>query len=95
MPLKIWTYVGLFVAAMAMAYTGLIMIRTIIFGRDVPGYSSLMVVILVLGAVQLISLGILGEYIGRLYMETKARPIYLVREAIGFANRPPRAMSDQ
>ena len=68
-------------------YTGLIMIRTIAFGRDVPGYSSLMVVILMLGAVQLISLGILGEYIGRLYMETKARPIYLVRDAIGFAGR--------
>jgi glycosyltransferase involved in cell wall biosynthesis len=95
MPLKIWTYVGLFVAAMAMAYTGLIMIRTIAFGRDVPGYSSLMVVILMLGAVQLISLGILGEYIGRLYMETKGRPIYLVRDAIGFAGRPPRTVSDR
>lgn len=84
-PLKIWTYVGILVAVMAVVYTAIITFSTIIFGRDVPGYSSLMVVILMLGAVQLISLGILGEYMGRLYIETKARPIYLVREVAGFA----------
>jgi len=83
------------------AYTLAIVVRTLVFGRDVPGYASLMVVILILGAVQLISLGILGEYIGRLYMETKARPIYLVREAVGFdaaaaaAAAPPLAKAGQ
>ena len=100
-PLKIWTYVGLLVAGGAVAYTLAIVVRTLVFGRDVPGYASLMVVILILGAVQLISLGILGEYIGRLYMETKARPIYLVREAVGFdaaaaaAAAPPLAKAGQ
>ena len=87
-PLKIWTYVGIVVAVLAILYMLLIVFQTIAFGRDVPGYSSLMVVILMLGSVQLISLGILGEYMGRLYMETKARPIYLVREAVGFADQP-------
>jgi len=62
-----------------------ITLQTLIFGRDVPGYASIMVVMLLLGAVQLVSLGVLGEYIGRLYVETKQRPIYLVRDAKGFA----------
>jgi glycosyltransferase involved in cell wall biosynthesis len=90
-PLKIWTYIGLLVATAAMVYTLAIVIRTLAFGRDVPGYASLMVVILILGAVQLISLGILGEYVGRLYIETKARPIYLVREAVVFDERAKAA----
>ena len=85
-PLKIWTYVGGLVAVGAVLYTLFIFVRTLIFGADVPGYASLMVVILVLGAVQLISLGILGEYMGRLYVEVKQRPIYLVRHAKGFAS---------
>lgn len=93
-PLKIWTYVGILVALLAVLYTLLITVRTLAFGRDVPGYSSLMVVILMLGAVQLISLGILGEYIGRLYMETKGRPIYLVRETAGFAGIPGRTVPE-
>ena len=83
-PLRVWTYVGLAVAGAAVLYTLLITGRTIIFGRDVPGYASLMAVVLVLGAVQLISLGIIGEYLGRLYIESKRRPIYLIRQTVGF-----------
>ena len=84
-PLRVWTWVGLAVAAGAFAYGGLIVARTLIWGRDVPGYASLMVVMLMLGAVQLISLGVIGEYLGRLYTEAKQRPLYLVRDAAGFA----------
>ena len=83
-PLRVWTWVGLAVAGGALSYGALIVAETLIWGRDVPGYASLMVVMLLLGAVQLISLGVIGEYLGRLYTETKQRPLYLVREAAGF-----------
>ena len=65
-------------------YMLVIVFQTLIFGRDVPGYASLMVVMLLLGAVQLVSLGVIGEYLGRLYIESKQRPLYLVRERLGF-----------
>ncbi|MEI4473667.1 glycosyltransferase family 2 protein [Frigidibacter sp. MR17.24] len=89
-PLRVWTYVGGLVAAIAVTYTLIIMVRTMIFGTDVPGYASLMVVVLLLGAVQLISLGVIGEYLGRLYIETKQRPIYLVQETLGLGAPDPR-----
>ncbi|MEM8572002.1 MAG: glycosyltransferase family 2 protein [Pseudomonadota bacterium] len=88
LPLRIWSYVGGLVALGAIGYTLVLIAKTLIFGRDVPGYASLMVVILILGAVQLISLGVIGEYLGRLYLETKQRPIYLVRSTEGIAPRP-------
>lgn len=77
-PLRIWTYLGALVAGGSFAYALFIIARTLIYGRDAPGYASLMVVILFLGGVQLISLGVIGEYIGRIFKETKRRPIYLV-----------------
>ena len=83
-PLRIWTYVGAVVALGAIMYMLVIVFQTLIFGRDVPGYASLMVVMLLLGAVQLVSLGVIGEYLGRLYIESKQRPLYLVRERLGF-----------
>jgi glycosyltransferase involved in cell wall biosynthesis len=92
-PLRVWTYVGVGVALAAIGYTAVILLQTLFFGRDVPGYASLMVVILILGAVQLISLGIIGEYLGRLYIEVKQRPIYLVGERLGFDD-PPRSLPD-
>jgi polyisoprenyl-phosphate glycosyltransferase len=80
-PLKIATYLGLTVSALGFAYAATIAFLKIIFGNPVAGYSSIMVSILVLGGVQLVSLGIIGEYIGRIYDESKQRPIYLVRKA--------------
>ena len=64
---------------MALFYAGFILLRTLIEGVDVPGYASLLVAILFLGSLQLIGIGLLGEYVGRIYMEAKQRPMYLVR----------------
>jgi glycosyltransferase involved in cell wall biosynthesis len=77
-PLKVATYIGLFTAAAAVFYGSYIIGRTILFGNPVPGYPSLLVFILFLGGVQLVSLGIIGEYVGRVFNETKHRPLYLV-----------------
>jgi glycosyltransferase involved in cell wall biosynthesis len=79
-PLKIWTYVGLGVSAVALLYAMLIVGRTLVHGIDVPGYASLMAGSMFLGGVQLIGIGVLGEYVGRIYNEVKRRPVYLVRE---------------
>lgn len=79
-PLKIATYLGLVTALAAFAYAVLIIYKTLMFGEPVRGYPSLMVVVLFLGGVQLITTGILGEYIGRMFDETKNRPLYLVQE---------------
>jgi glycosyltransferase involved in cell wall biosynthesis len=79
-PLKIWTYIGGFGALFAFFYASFIILRTAIYGVDIPGYASLLVVILFFGSIQLISLGVLGEYIGRIYFETKNRPLYLIRK---------------
>jgi glycosyltransferase involved in cell wall biosynthesis len=80
-PLRIWTYLGLAVASLAFVYAGFIIMRTVIHGIDVPGYASLLAVTLFLGGIQLIGLGVLGEYLGRVYSEAKQRPIYIVRES--------------
>lgn len=82
-PLKIWTYLGIVGAFFAFFYAVYIIIRTLIFGVDLPGYASLLVVSLFFGSLQLISLGILGEYIGRIYFESKQRPLYIVRKEHG------------
>lgn len=79
-PLRIWTYLGLFVAAMSFAFGIFIVGRTLLLGIDVPGYASLVTTILFLGGTQMIGIGVLGEYIGRLYQEAKQRPVYVVRE---------------
>ena len=77
-PLKAATYIGLFTAISAVFYGTFIIGRTILFGNPVPGYPSLLVFILFLGGIQLVSLGIIGEYVGRVFNETKQRPLYLV-----------------
>lgn len=84
-PLKIWTYLGLVLSVLAFAYALFLVIRTLLAGIDVPGYASLMVAVLFLGGVQLMTLGIIGEYLGRVYQEVKGRPLYLVRAHYGVA----------
>lgn len=83
-PLRVWTYLGGVVALLAFLYAAFLVVRTLIYGIDVPGYASLMVVMLFLGGVQLVSLGIIGEYLGRTYDEVKRRPIYLVDRVYDF-----------
>ena len=78
-PLRIWTYIGGLGAIITIIYGLFIILRTLIMGIDLPGYASLLVSVLFFGSLQLIGIGVLGEYIGRLYMENKQRPIYLVR----------------
>jgi glycosyltransferase involved in cell wall biosynthesis len=85
-PLKFWTYIGGLGAVITVFYALFIITRTLIYGIDIPGYASLLVVILFFSCLQLISLGMLGEYIGRIYMETKHRPIYLIRKHYGDTN---------
>lgn len=82
-PLKLWTYLGVVSAVLTFSYGVYIVLRTLISGIDVPGYASLLVAVLFFGSVQLISIGLLGEYIGRIYIETKLRPVYIVRKVYG------------
>ncbi len=79
LPLKVWSYLGAIGAILTFFYAAFIIFRTLVHGVDIPGYASLLVAILFFGSLQLISVGVLGEYMGRIYMETKQRPIYLVR----------------
>jgi len=81
-PLKVWTYIGFFISFLSLSYGLFIITRTLIFGIDVPGYASLIVVILFLGGIQLIGIGVLGEYIGRIYLESKNRPVYIVESEL-------------
>jgi glycosyltransferase involved in cell wall biosynthesis len=82
-PLKVWTYVGIVVALLAFVYGTVLIARTIVLGVDVPGYASLIVIVLFLGGANLIGIGILGEYIGRIFDEVKQRPLYVLREVHG------------
>lgn len=82
-PLRVWSYIGFVIAAIAMLYALFLVGRVVLYGVDLAGYASMMVAVLFLGGVQLLSLGILGEYVGRILVETKRRPIYIVRETIG------------
>ncbi len=77
-PLRIWTYFGVLLALCALSYGGFIGVRTLLLGNDVPGYASLIVVLLFSTAANLVSLGMIGEYVSRLFVETKQRPIYLL-----------------
>lgn len=86
-PLRIWTYLGVGVALVAFLYAGWMIIDKLLWGNPVPGYPSLMTAILFLGGVQLIGIGVLGEYIGRIYTETKQRPRYVVKSVVAQSPR--------
>jgi len=77
-PLRVWLYIGLFLAFVAFIYGSIIILKTLLLGVDSPGYASMMTVVLFLGGIQLMGIGILGEYIGRIYLESKHRPIYII-----------------
>ena len=79
-PLRIWLYIGFLISFLAFSYGSFIVLRTLIIGVDLPGYASLLTSILFLGGIQLIGIGVLGEYIGRMYIETKRRPPYIVEK---------------
>ena len=83
-PLRIWSYLGVVLAFMGFVYALYLVFRTLLWGSDMPGYPSLMVVLLCLGGMILISLGVMGEYLGRIFVECKQRPLYIVRCAEGF-----------
>jgi glycosyltransferase involved in cell wall biosynthesis len=79
-PLRIWSFIGVLVSAGAFLYSVYLIIDTLVFGVKTPGFVTIMCVILFLGGIQLISLGVIGEYIGRVFTEVKGRPIYIVAE---------------
>lgn len=89
-PLKIATYFGIMIAVFATALAMFYALRTLLFGTDLPGFPTLVVSIMFFSGIQLISLGMIGEYVGRIFAEVKRRPLYLVGETVGLAE--PEAM---
>lgn len=79
LPLKVWTGLGALISLLSLVYAFLIALRTVLIGVDVPGYASMMTAVLFLGGIQLIGIGVLGDYIGRIYVEAKDRPHYFIR----------------
>ena len=83
-PLHLSTTIGIIIAILAFIYIIVTIFQVIIFGKDVPGYASLLVVSLFMGSLQLIFIGIVGTYLGKTYIETKNRPLYIEKETKGF-----------
>ncbi|MEM6557890.1 MAG: glycosyltransferase family 2 protein [Pseudomonadota bacterium] len=83
-PLRVWSLIGSVIAGFSVLYAVWITLETLIFGRDLPGYATLAVAIFFLGGLQLISIGVLGEYIARIFAETKQRPLFVIEERHGF-----------
>ena len=81
-PLRVWTYLGCTVSALSFVYAAYLLIKTLLFGADAPGYASIMITVLFASGVQLIGIGVLGEYVGRIFAESKKRPVYIVRDVI-------------
>lgn len=86
-PLKIATFIGMFVFIVSTIFAFTIVIQTLIMGKDVPGYASTIVSVLFMGAIQLLCIGILSEYISKMYMEIKNRPKYIIRDKIDNENK--------
>lgn len=83
-PLRVWTYLGAITAIAAFAYAAFIVIHTLVFGVDSPGYASLLTVVLFMGGLNMLALGIMGEYVGRIAKEVRGRPLYVVQSTLGF-----------
>jgi glycosyltransferase involved in cell wall biosynthesis len=97
LPLRIWSLIGLAISFTAFAYALVFLVRTLLFGVDVPGFPSLIISVMFFAGVQLISLGVLGEYLGRVYEQVKARPLFIVAEEVGIARHEsdPRQWADE
>ena len=87
LPLQVWSYAGLAIALLALGYGSWMVLRTLLFGIDLPGYASLMTAVLFLGGIQLIGMGVLGEYLGRIFEEVKSRPLYIIRDVWSKENK--------
>ena len=87
-PLKVWSYVGLLISLFAFCYAMVFLVKTLIYGTDVPGFPTLIISVMFFAGVQLLSLGIIGEYLGRVYEEVKGRPLFLVAEEVGLEHKP-------
>ena len=87
-PLKIWLILGAAISAISFIYGSILFFRVLLLGRDVPGYASVMIAILFFGGMQLLSIGVIGEYMSRLFIEVKGRPIYLLEGLYGTGTPP-------
>ena len=84
-PLRVWSLLGLTISLVALAYSTIFLISTLLFGADIPGFPTLVISVMFFSGAQLISLGIMGEYLGRVYDEVKARPLYIIADQVGLA----------
>lgn len=83
-PLRVASYIGIFLSVCSFMYAFYMLVKTVLFGNPVSGYPSLIVTILFVGGIQMLFVGVLGEYVGRIYDEVKNRPLYIVKSTIGF-----------
>ena len=94
-PLRLATHVGVFVALVSLGFAAYMVLRKLIHGIPVPGYASIIVAILFVGSVQLLVLGVMGEYLGRIYTEAQGRPLYIVSDVSGYDATEGRYVTDQ
>ncbi len=87
-PLRVWSYLGLVMSLFAFVYAVAMLLEALIYGVSVPGFPTLIISVLFFAGVQLISLGVIGEYLGRVYEEVKGRPLFLVAEELGLERDP-------
>jgi glycosyltransferase involved in cell wall biosynthesis len=89
-PLRVWSYLGLVISLFAFVYAVIFLLKTLLFGIDTPGFPTLIISVMFFSGMQLLSLGIMGEYLGRMYEEVKGRPLYFVSEELGIEHEAPR-----
>jgi len=94
LPLRIWSGVGAIISLLSIGYGLMILVQTLLFGADMPGYPSIMVGIAFLGGIQLVTLGVIGEYLGQVFMEVKGRPLYVIDRTVGFEAAATKERTD-